>query len=156
MSEIRVLIYRLDIHNLQTKTVSFLDQEKILKEVAFSLAVSMNVNTEYSQIKYCPCPKYFKVRNFRTAKFRDFAIFWRIHESLESWNICPWKCSIIQSRKFFSREKYFFLQELTIKYVFISTSLTKLIFFIPLSLEPITKWVISAILNRQKLGNLLI
>ena len=41
-------MYILDIHNLQTKTVSFPDQEKILKEVMFSLAVSMNANTENS------------------------------------------------------------------------------------------------------------
>ena len=33
LSKIRVLIYRLDIHNLQTKTVSFPDQETIVKEV---------------------------------------------------------------------------------------------------------------------------
>ena len=34
-SRIRVLIYRLDIYNLQTKIVSFPDQEKLLKEVVF-------------------------------------------------------------------------------------------------------------------------
>ena len=79
----RVFIYRLDIHNLQTKTVSFPDQEKILKEVVFSFAVSMNANTENSQIKYCPCPKYFKVRNFHETKYHNFAIFWQIRESLE-------------------------------------------------------------------------
>ena len=45
MSKIRVLNLRFDIYNLQTKTVSFPDQEKLLKEVVFSLAVSMNVNT---------------------------------------------------------------------------------------------------------------
>ena len=75
MSKIRVLIYRLNIHNLQTKTVSFLDQEKILKEALFNLAVSMNANTENSQIKHCPCPKYFKVRNFCETKFCDFGFF---------------------------------------------------------------------------------
>ena len=55
ISKIRVLIYRLDI---QTKIVSFPDQEKLLKEVMFSFAVSMNANTKKSQIKHCPCPKY--------------------------------------------------------------------------------------------------
>ena len=45
MSKIRVLNLRFDIYNLQTKIVSFPDQEKLLKEVVFSLAVSMNVNT---------------------------------------------------------------------------------------------------------------
>ena len=61
MSKIRILIYRLDIHNLQTKIVSFPDQEKFLKEAAFSIAVSMNANTENSQIKHCPCPKYLVI-----------------------------------------------------------------------------------------------
>ena len=75
MSKIRVLIYKLDVHNLETKTVSFLDQEKILKEVVFNLPVSMDANTESSKIKHYPYPKYFKVRNFCETKFRDFATF---------------------------------------------------------------------------------
>ena len=54
MSKIRVLIYRLDIDNLQTKIS---DHEKLLK-VVFSLAVSLKANTKNSQIKHCPCPKY--------------------------------------------------------------------------------------------------
>ena len=58
MSKIRVLTYRLDIHNLRTKIVSFADQEKSLKEVVLSLAVSMNTNTKNSQIKHCPSQKY--------------------------------------------------------------------------------------------------
>ena len=37
---------------------SFPDQEKLLKEVVFSLAVSMNANTKNSKKKHCPCPKY--------------------------------------------------------------------------------------------------
>ena len=53
--------------------MSFPDQKKILKEVVFNLAVSMNVNTERSQKKNCPYPKYFKVRNFSETKFRDLA-----------------------------------------------------------------------------------
>ena len=57
------------MHNVQTKTVSFPDQGKILKGVVFSLAVSMNANTENSQIKHCPCPKYFKVRPFVKQSF---------------------------------------------------------------------------------------
>ena len=35
MSKIRVLIYRLDIYNLQIKIVAFQDQEKLLEEVVF-------------------------------------------------------------------------------------------------------------------------
>ena len=57
-SKLRVFIYRLDIYNLQTKIASFPDQEKLLKEVVFTLAVSINANTKNSQIKHCPCPKY--------------------------------------------------------------------------------------------------
>ena len=58
MSKIRVLTYRLDIYNLQTKIVSFADQEKSLNEVVISLAVSLNTNTKNSQIKHCPYQKY--------------------------------------------------------------------------------------------------
>ena len=58
MSKIRVLTYRLDIYNLQTKIVSFADQEKSLNEVVISLAVSLNTKTKNSQIKHCPCQKY--------------------------------------------------------------------------------------------------
>ena len=79
MSKIRVLIYRFDIHNLQTKTVSFPDQEKVLKEVVFSYAVSINAHT--------PNPKYFEVRNTCETKFRDFAISWQIRENLVPRNI---------------------------------------------------------------------
>ena len=52
--------------------MSFPGQEMILKEVVLKLAISMNANTENSQIKHCPCSKYLKVR-----------IFWQIRESLE-------------------------------------------------------------------------
>ena len=45
MSKIRVLIYRLDKYNLQTKTVPIQNQEKLLEEAVFSLVVSMNRNT---------------------------------------------------------------------------------------------------------------
>ena len=57
MSKIRDLTYRLDIYNLQTKIVSFANQGKLLEEVVFSPAVSVNANTKNSQIKHCPCPK---------------------------------------------------------------------------------------------------
>ena len=55
LSKRLVLIYILDIDNLPTKTLSFPDQEKFLEEavVVFSLAVSMNVNTENFEIKHC-------------------------------------------------------------------------------------------------------
>ena len=56
MSKIRVLTYRLEIYNLQTKIVSFADQEKLLKELVFSLAVSVNGSTKNSLIEHCPYP----------------------------------------------------------------------------------------------------
>ena len=40
----------------------FEDQEKLLQEVVFSLAVSMNANTNNSQIKHCPCSKYVVIK----------------------------------------------------------------------------------------------
>ena len=58
MSKVRVLTYRFHIYNLQTKIVSFPNQEKLLKELGFSLAVSMNATTKNSLINHCPCPKY--------------------------------------------------------------------------------------------------
>ena len=61
-SKIRVFIYRRDIYNLQTKVVSFTDQEKLLKKVVFSVLVFnlafINANAKNSEIKYCPCPRY--------------------------------------------------------------------------------------------------
>ena len=53
MSKIRNFTYRFNIYNLQIKTVSFADQEKLLKEIVFSLVFSMNVNTKNSLIKHC-------------------------------------------------------------------------------------------------------
>ena len=41
--------------------MSFPDQKKLLKEVVFSLAVSINANTKNYQIKHCPCPKYVAI-----------------------------------------------------------------------------------------------
>ena len=72
MSKIRVLIYRLYIYNLQTKIIFFQNEEKLL-EVVFSLVVSLNANTENSQIKHCPCPKYVMIKrlnlnNLQTRK----------------------------------------------------------------------------------------
>ena len=72
MPKIRVLIYRHDIYNLQTKIVSFQDKKKLLQEVVFSLVVSMNANTKNSQIKPCPCPKYVVIKkpNLHSLKTR--------------------------------------------------------------------------------------
>ena len=65
MSKIRVLIYRLDIHNLQAKLVSFPDQEKLLEEVVFSLSVFMNANIKNLQIKHFPCPTYIVIKRLK-------------------------------------------------------------------------------------------
>ena len=51
------------MHNLQTIIVSFQDQEKLLQEAVFSLAVSMNANTKNCQKKHCPCPKHVLIKN---------------------------------------------------------------------------------------------
>ena len=73
MSKIRVLFNRLGIYNLQTNIVSFQDHEKLLEEVVFSVAASVNVNTKNSQPKHCPCPKYVvtkrpNLHNLQTKK----------------------------------------------------------------------------------------
>ena len=70
MSKLKVLIYRHDIYNSQTKILSFPDQKKLLKEVLFSLAVSMNANTKNFQIKQCPCPKYIDIKTL-LVRFTD-------------------------------------------------------------------------------------
>ena len=57
-SKVTVFIYRLDIYNLQNKIASFPDQEKLLKEVVFSLAISMNASIKNTKIKHCLCPKH--------------------------------------------------------------------------------------------------
>ena len=62
MFKTSALIYRLDIQYLQTKIVSFQDQEKLLEEVVLSLVVSMNAETKNSQMKHFPCPKYVVIK----------------------------------------------------------------------------------------------
>ena len=61
MSKIKVLTYKFDIYNLQTKIVSFADQEKLLKEEVFSCAVPMNGSTKNSQMKHCSCAEYIVI-----------------------------------------------------------------------------------------------
>ena len=113
----RVLIYRLDIHNLQTKTVSFPDQQKILKEVVFSLAVSMNANTKNSQIKYCHTKNTLKSETFAKQGFAyllflgKFAKVWkRVMLDLVALARCNSRTKMFSSSvtKVFSREQYFY------------------------------------------------
>ena len=58
MSTIRILIYAPDKYTLQTRIVSFLDNdhEKSLKEVR--IALFMNDNTKNPLMEHCPCLKY--------------------------------------------------------------------------------------------------
>ena len=60
MSKIRILIYILDVYNLQTRTVTFHDYKKLLKKVdsGQTCACTMNANTKNSQMEHWPCPKY--------------------------------------------------------------------------------------------------
>ena len=71
MSKVRVLIYRFDIYNWQTKIVSFADQKKLLREVVFCLAVSMNGGSKNYQKKHCPCPKYVVILELVPFQFTD-------------------------------------------------------------------------------------
>ena len=55
------IIYRLGIYNLQTRTLTFPDQEKLLKKVNVRYIKTLKtkkLNTKNPQIKYCPCSKY--------------------------------------------------------------------------------------------------
>ena len=55
--EIRVLIYRIGICTDQNCVIS-----KLAKFLEVSLAASMNVITNNSQIKHCACPKYVAIK----------------------------------------------------------------------------------------------
>ena len=77
---IKILIHRLDIYNLQTNTVSFQDQEKLL-EVVFSLAVSTNANTKNSQTKHCPCLKYIVIKIPNLDNLQTRKNIWKMSKS---------------------------------------------------------------------------
>ena len=49
------MIYRPGIYNLQTRTVTFPHQEKLLEKV------DGGQNTKNPQIKHYPCPKYVMI-----------------------------------------------------------------------------------------------
>ena len=92
IAKIRVLIYRLDIYNLQTKIVPFQDQEKLLQEVVFSLAVSMNANTKNSQIKHYPYPKYVVIKKPNLNNLQTRKKIWKMTECENlSFKICQHK-----------------------------------------------------------------
>ena len=56
--------YRPGIYNLQTRTSTFPDQEKLLERVNLRYLKRLKtekLNTENSQIKYCPCWKHVMI-----------------------------------------------------------------------------------------------
>ena len=55
ISKIKTIIYRPSIYNLQTRTVTFPHQEKLLEKV------DGGQNTKNPQIKHYPCPKYVMI-----------------------------------------------------------------------------------------------
>ena len=55
------IIYRPDIYNLQTRTVTFPDQDKLLEKIDLrylKMLKTQKLNTKSPQIKHCPCSKY--------------------------------------------------------------------------------------------------
>ena len=55
------MIYRPDIYNLQTRTVTFPGQEKLQEKVNLRHLKTLKtkiLNTKNPQIKHCPCSKY--------------------------------------------------------------------------------------------------
>ena len=58
------IIYRSDIYNLQTRTSTFPDQEKLLERVNLRYLKTLKtkkLNTKNPQIKHCPCSKYVMI-----------------------------------------------------------------------------------------------
>ena len=58
------MIYRPGIYNLQTKTLAFSEQEKLLEKVNLRYLKRLETkkpNTENLQIKYFPCSKYVMI-----------------------------------------------------------------------------------------------
>ena len=61
--------------------VSFQDQEKLLHEKVFSLAVSMNANTKNSQIKHCPYLKYVLIKKPNPHNLKTRKNIWKLTKS---------------------------------------------------------------------------
>ena len=61
MFKIKSIIYRHGIYNLQTRVLTFPDQEKLLEKVNLSylkILKTKTLNTKSLQIKLCSCSKY--------------------------------------------------------------------------------------------------
>ena len=57
-------IYRPGIYNIQTRTSTFPDQEKLLEIVKLRFLKTLkteNLNTKSPEIKHCPCSKYVMI-----------------------------------------------------------------------------------------------
>ena len=122
MSKIRVLIYRHDIHSLKTKTVSFPDQEKILKEAVFN-AVSIkpilktlewNIVHAQNTLKWETFAKQSRnfLANSRKIETTKYLI------SQHSRNLIPAKMFNSSVTKVFSREKNCFSSRANYKICF--------------------------------------
>ena len=58
------MIYRPGIYNIQTRTSTFPDQEKLLERVNLRYLKTLKtkkLNTKNPQIKDCPCSKYVMI-----------------------------------------------------------------------------------------------
>ena len=58
------MIYRPGIYNLQTRTSTFQDQEKLLERVNLRYLKTLKtkkLNNKNPQIKHCPCSKYMMI-----------------------------------------------------------------------------------------------
>ena len=67
------IIYRPVICNLQTRTVTFPDQEKLLENIDLRYLKTLKtkkLNTKNTQIKHCPCSKYGDIQT-RFVQFTD-------------------------------------------------------------------------------------
>ena len=70
------IIYRPGTYNLQTRTLSFPEQEKLLEKVNLrylKMLKTKKLNTKNPQIKYFPCSKYLityrlELYNLKTRK----------------------------------------------------------------------------------------
>ena len=57
-------IYRPGIYNIQTRTSTFSDQEKLLERVNLRYSKTLKtkkLNTKNSEIKHCLCSKYMMI-----------------------------------------------------------------------------------------------
>ena len=69
----KCVIYRPGIYNLQTRTVTFPDQEKLLEKIDLRYLKTLKtkkLNTKKLHIKHCPCSKFENIQT-RFLQFTD-------------------------------------------------------------------------------------